>query len=395
MLFHFCIEETSPNLLFPTRVNSIHDGDKYSHAGKNVLGASTHNITTIHQNYHTEANHRDSRGRRHVPNRQTSSHGEAGCNNLFLKPPVFLVIGHAGGDPLNHCENTLESTRSALQQGANAIEVDLSVSADGQVFLWHDPSPLSMHAIARRLGYTLPGKCRPSMSYSTGASQLKWSDIRQNWFYDDMNLGGHRSPQVIPTLAEWMREFVSDTRLRLIWLDVKVRESWEMAALVRSVASILHQHHVPFHRIQFSAHEEGIVTMLQDELIRQGLDPFASKVVMDTVPYTTFIRDVHFYNGINKALDFLVTTSANEKVCGCCANLGQPIVGTNRWGSFKKLVNFNVAKRDELAQNSGTYTGIFVWTIDDPQHMEWLISSGIDGIITNKPYELVQQLVRL
>ena len=40
---------------------------------------------------------------------------------------------------------------SALQQGANAIEVDLSVSADGQVFLWHDPSPLSMHAIARRL----------------------------------------------------------------------------------------------------------------------------------------------------------------------------------------------------------------------------------------------------
>ena len=40
---------------------------------------------------------------------------------------------------------------SALQQGANAIEVDLSVSADGQVFLWHDPSPLSLHAIARRL----------------------------------------------------------------------------------------------------------------------------------------------------------------------------------------------------------------------------------------------------
>ena len=28
--------------------------------------------------------------------------------------------------------------------------------------------------------------------------------------------------------------------------------------------------------------------MLQGELIRQGLDGFASKVVMDTVPYTSF-----------------------------------------------------------------------------------------------------------
>ena len=81
-------------------------------------------------------------------------------------------------------------------------------------------------------------------------------------------------------------------------------------------------------------------------------------------------------------------------MCGCCANLGQPIIGTNRWGSFKELVNFNVAERNELSRNSGTYTGIFVWTIDNPQHMDWLISEGIDGIITNKPYELVQQLVR-
>ena len=61
----------------------------------------------------------------------------------------------------------------------------------------------------------------------------------------------------LQTLEEWMREFVGDARLQLIWMDVKVRESWEMKTLVRSVAAILHQHHVPFHRIQFSAHEEG------------------------------------------------------------------------------------------------------------------------------------------
>ena len=68
-----CIEETSPHLLFPT-LNSFHEGDKYSHAGTvdDVLAAaSTYNITTpIHQNYHTEPNHRDSRGHRRRSHRR-------------------------------------------------------------------------------------------------------------------------------------------------------------------------------------------------------------------------------------------------------------------------------------------------------------------------------------
>ena len=85
--------------------------------------------------------------------------------------------------------------------------------------------------------------------------------------------------------------------------------------------------------------------------------------------------------------------SASEKVCGCCVNLGKPIIGSNRWPSLQKIVNYNVAQRNVLVQQSGSYHGIFVWTIDDPHQMEWLISSGIDGIITNQPNKLVQ-LVR-
>ena len=62
----------------------------------------------------------------------------------------FLVIGHAGGDPLGHCENTIEATRSALKLGANAIEVDIAISKDDVIFLWHDPNPLGWHSLARR-----------------------------------------------------------------------------------------------------------------------------------------------------------------------------------------------------------------------------------------------------
>ncbi len=63
----------------------------------------------------------------------------------------FLIIGHAGGDPVSHCENTLEATESALRRGwINAVELDLSLSSDGVVFLWHDPEPFSVVAVIRR-----------------------------------------------------------------------------------------------------------------------------------------------------------------------------------------------------------------------------------------------------
>merc|ERR1712062_678825 len=119
----------------------------------------------------------------------------------------FLVIGHAGGDPLGHCENTLEATRSALKLGANAIEVDIAISKDDVIFLWHDPNPLGLHSLARRLGFTIKGRCRPSMSINQNARELTWKQIEEFWFYDDLHFAGHRSHIKIPTLKEWLNEF--------------------------------------------------------------------------------------------------------------------------------------------------------------------------------------------
>jgi glycerophosphoryl diester phosphodiesterase len=52
--------------------------------------------------------------------------------------PPFLCIGHrgaAGHEP----ENTLRSIRRALELGANGIEIDLRLSCDGELVVFHDP----------------------------------------------------------------------------------------------------------------------------------------------------------------------------------------------------------------------------------------------------------------
>ncbi len=95
------------------------------------------------------------------------------------------------------------------------------------------------------------------MSVNRAASDLEWSELKQQWYYDDLTLGGLRSAQRIPTLSEWMNEFAGDSRLKLIWLDVKVQDLREIDALTRSVSALLQHHHVHYKRVQFSAHQEG------------------------------------------------------------------------------------------------------------------------------------------
>ena len=62
----------------------------------------------------------------------------------------FLIIGHRGA-PQQACENTLASFETALHLGANALELDLSLTRDQQVVVWHDWRP-SLTSVLRPTG---------------------------------------------------------------------------------------------------------------------------------------------------------------------------------------------------------------------------------------------------
>jgi len=62
-----------------------------------------------------------------------------------------LVVGHRGA-ARREPENTIASFRRAVSLGADAIETDISVTADGRFALWHDADPDEKVALARQLG---------------------------------------------------------------------------------------------------------------------------------------------------------------------------------------------------------------------------------------------------
>ena len=67
-----------------------------------------------------------------------------------LQPPGgdFLVIGHRGA-PNTACQNTLESFAEAVRLGANALELDVSMTQDSHLVLWHDSGALAVDSNCR------------------------------------------------------------------------------------------------------------------------------------------------------------------------------------------------------------------------------------------------------
>ena len=61
------------------------------------------------------------------------------------------IIAHRGAARVEP-ENTLPSFARAMELGANGIETDICITADGHFVLWHDANPEGTVALARQSG---------------------------------------------------------------------------------------------------------------------------------------------------------------------------------------------------------------------------------------------------
>jgi len=130
-----------------------------------------------------------------------------------LQPPGsdFLIIGHRGA-PNRACENTLESFAQALNLGANALELDVSMTRDGELVLWHD----WLSTIENDVRPT--GACslvRPPLRQPIHA--VPWQEFVRDYGYEQT---GQRVP--VTTFAAFVSRFAHDKRVRFFFVDLKI-----------------------------------------------------------------------------------------------------------------------------------------------------------------------------
>lgn len=194
---------------------------------------------------------------------------------LVRQTKPTLRLGHRGSET-EAPENTVAGCAVAIERGADGVEVDVCVTADGQVVLWHDRDPSSLIGRARRRGADgadfvpfVPPDCEVPVS------ELPWASVHARFGY--ARWGSPASPErvaVIETLEAFAAWLAAEPRARVAMLDVKLdaTELRHVATLVRALARIDRMYaELGGRRLQLLCREREVYRALLTELRRHGV----------------------------------------------------------------------------------------------------------------------------
>jgi len=145
---------------------------------------------------------------------------------LDVDPAQFLVVGHRGACA-SAVENTLESCERAVAiEGADAVEIDLCVTQDEQVVVWHDWDPDGLVAVARQAEAEPFVLCRPVVPPAghplrRPVCDLTLAELRAHYGYAVVGQA-QTVPAYLPVLEEVVRWAWTKPQLKAVFLDCKV-----------------------------------------------------------------------------------------------------------------------------------------------------------------------------
>ncbi|MDD2539622.1 MAG: glycerophosphodiester phosphodiesterase family protein [Desulfuromonadaceae bacterium] len=247
-----------------------------------------------------------------------------------------LIIGHRGASR-DAPENTLESFRLAREQGADGIEADFRLTADGQIICMHD------EATGRTTGIDLNVAETPlEQLHSLDAGLWKgptWAGAR------------------IPTLPEVLSTLPHDS-----WFFIELKCG---AEIISPLKKVLQTSGWSPERVRLLSFSAPLIAEL-----KQNLPDWRACWLCD---YRHTLRDNIWHPSRGKVLDTLLRSGADG------------LASANRSFLDRNLVKA-VSERGKE---------IHVWTVDRLPAAENLCNLGVNSIMTNRPGWLRQNLEEL
>jgi glycerophosphoryl diester phosphodiesterase len=269
----------------------------------------------------------------------------------------FDVQGHRGAKGLV-VENTLESFRAAYEAGVSGIELDVRLSADGEVVVWHDAVLLPHKAWSETPGLVGSRICDLTLE------QLRSVDVGSQTLegFPDQRpaMGAH-----IATLAEVLAlaaQHPSD-----VWWTVELKvdptEPTEVAGRRLLVEKVLE-----------CLREAG----LESQSFVHSFDWAVLEISRDLAP--SVARSALVEAGVTwePGSPWTGSVRVSETHIDVCA--GAAAVGAHVVSPEHVLVDDAFVSR---ARELGL--GVLPWTVNDPGTMRALVEAGVDGLVTDYP----------
>lgn len=269
----------------------------------------------------------------------------------------FDVEGHRGAKGLV-VENTLASFAAAYSAGVTGVELDVRLTADGHLAVWHDPVLLPLKCLS-----TGPDLIGARVAELTLA-QLRTVDV------GSLSLPGFPGQRTSPgarisTLEEVLRHGLE--RAPEVWwtIEVKVnpldvREAANRQVLLEGVLQCVHdlglERQCFVHSFDWSVLE--LSARLAPDVLRSALVEAG----------VTWVPGSPWTGGVS------VGESHDDVVDGVAA------VGAHVISPEHVLVDAALVER---AHTAGL--GVLPWTVNDPKRMLQLVEDGVDGLVSDYP----------
>ncbi len=290
------------------------------------------------------------------------------------------IVPHGGAKEL-YPENTLLSYRRMQENGWNTFEVDLCLTADGQLITHHDLS------IERTSG--IPGVLVRDMSYA----ELSAINFGVN-FTDP---GGRMPYADEQTLSPELRRLLGPARLADLFENypenyyiLELKDTVDASGAANAEAAVLEL----IRLIEtYGMQDRVVVSSFDDDVTSDFRERTGGSIPTGAATMDTLIFSV--LSALN--LDFFIAP-AYSAVMLPVRDIIYPneraIIERLPRGLRNKLSSYdeasdtlytNLANRRMVRDAHRKNLAVYYWTVNDRETMEFLINMGVDGIITDRP----------
>ncbi len=296
-----------------------------------------------------------------------------------------VIIAHRGGLARNYPENTIPALEAAIREGVDGVEFDVTVTADGQIVLWHDDDPDIPTSRLRAAGLEPGMGFKPVPPSEESAArrpvhELSLEEFRSSHSYASRRAGLLRNRAVdvqIPTLDQAAAFLQNRPEVRLIVLDVKLPRNRQ--DVQRRFAARLMEVIAEF------GLAGRVTAMSRDPDVVRNLEA----ALGDRIPIALDVEVSAGFRRRDSSVEFARRSGSRV------ASLG---VSQIRFGGvyddFLQALRRDRARIDAASRNrEGGPTTLLAWTINDELELREVLAAGVDGILTDDP-ELLLRLLR-
>jgi glycerophosphoryl diester phosphodiesterase len=277
------------------------------------------------------------------------------------RPRELEVIGHRG-DVRAAAENTLAGCVSAIERGADGVEVDVCVTRDGHVVLCHDRDPNEAQAIARQMNgerlLFVPCAPAPGSELRKPVSELTLEELRKSHGYRPTD-DSQAAEQGLATLGELCIWASSEPRARSLMFDVKLNER-ELACvepLLTSLRAAFERHAgLKRRKCRLLCGQREVYALLRSEL-----------EVLRELHYLELVPDFELGGAVEVAREL----GAREVSIG--------ITRRRLWLEARRDIVLALE-----ARRAGRLDSVCVWGANDERSLRRVIRLGVDTVLTDE-----------